>query len=204
MFEKIQCEVDGLSNWYKIENDGAFVDIIKGWIESDKETYLRHIKKYDVVVQAGGYCGIFPRLFSQIFDIVYTFEPDPMNFFCLVNNCQSENVIKFQAALGQKHEMISVVRQHQNNRGMNKVTTTPYSKIPTFCIDDLRLSACDFIQLDTEGYEYNILLGGINTIESFRPTISVEDTNENIKVFLDQYDYKEVDKTHRDTIYAVG
>lgn len=202
MFGKIQYEVDGLSNWIKIENDGAFTDIIDGWIKSDKETYLRHIKKYDTVVQAGGYCGIFPRLFSQIFGLVYTFEPDPVNFFCLANNCHSQNVVKFQAALGNRHEMISVIRRHENNRGMNVVQPSRDSWIPTFCIDDLKLKNCDFIQLDTEGYEYNILLGGINTIETFKPVISVEDTTENIITFLDQYGYKEIDKTHRDTIYA--
>lgn len=203
MIENIEYEVDGVKDWYKIKDDGAFTDIIDGWKNSDKEAYLRHTKKFNVVVQAGGYCGIFPRLLSQLFSVVYTFEPDPMNFHCLVMNCPIDNVIKIQGALGDKHEMVSIIRNHERNRGMNTVRSTKGSMVPTFRIDDMMLPECDLIQLDTEGYEYKILLGAMNTIETFKPTIIVEDTNSSIEDFLFQYDYRKCDVSHRDTVYAI-
>lgn len=203
MIERIEYEVDGIKDWYKIKDDGAFTDIIDGWKNSNKEIYLKHTKKFDVVVQAGGYCGIFPRLLSQLFNVVYTFEPDPMNFHCLTINCPVDNVIKIQGALGENHEMVSVVRNHERNRGMNTVISIRGSMVPTFRIDDLILPECDLIQLDTEGYEYKILLGAMTTIETFKPAIIVEDTNSSIENFLFQYDYRKCGVSDRDTVYAI-
>ena len=126
-----------------------------------------------------------------------------MNFHCLVMNCPIDNVIKIQGALGDKHEMVSIIRNHERNRGMNTVRSTKGSMVPTFRIDDMMLPECDLIQLDTEGYEYKILLGAMNTIETFKPTIIVEDTNSSIEDFLFQYDYRKCDVSHRDTVYAI-
>ena len=75
--------------------------------------------------------------------------------------------------------------------------------VPTCRINDMMLPECDLIQLDTEGYEYKILLGAMNTIETFKPTIIVEDTNSSIEDFLFQYDYRKCDVSHRDTVYAI-
>lgn len=47
-------------------------------------------------------------------------------------------------------------------------------KIPTIRIDDLDLKACDLIMLDTEGYEFNILLGAMKTILMYKPTLCIE------------------------------
>ena len=41
-------------------------------------------------------------------------------------------------------------------------------------IDDLNLPYCDLIQLDVEGYEYNAILGGIETIKTNRPILCIE------------------------------
>ena len=45
-----------------------------------------YLKGKKVVVQAGGNCGMQVVKFAEFFDTVYTFEPDPVNFHCLVNN----------------------------------------------------------------------------------------------------------------------
>lgn len=186
--------------WYKITEDNAFEDILEGYGQYEK-VYNDHLKDFNVAVQAGGYCGVFPRLLGEIFSSVYTFEPDSLNFFCLVLNCQDDNIIKANAALGDEYGLVDVVRQHKNNRGMNYVKRTANAKIPTYRIDDLDLQACDLIQLDTEGYEHKILIGAKNTIERFKPLISVEDTNAQIGEFLESFGYKKVAEVFRDTVY---
>lgn len=200
--ELIEKEVDGVKNWFKIRGDDAFVDIIDGWKLHGKKAYLDPVKDFDVVVQAGGYCGIFPRLLSQRFKMVYTFEPDPLNFYCLVKNNPLDNVIKIQGALGDKHKPVSVIRRVESNRGMHQVEERPRSCIPQFRIDDLNLAACDFIQLDTEGFEYRILLGGFETIRNHKPLISVEDTTTDIENLLFPLGYRKLANAYRDTIYG--
>lgn len=39
----------------------------------------------------------------------------------------------------------------------------------------MNLQTCDLIQLDLEGYEFNALLGGIETIKRCKPVIVIED-----------------------------
>lgn len=188
--------------WYRILDDSAFIDVMDGFLDKGEEIYLQHTKNRNVCVQAGGYCGIFARFLSEHFQTVYTFEPDPLNFFCLTQNCQIDNVIKCQGALGNKTNLVSVARPIPTNKGMHYVYNANDSTIPTYKIDDLGLHTCDLMILDTEGYEMNILLGAEKTIDTFRPTISVEDSNKYIEEFLASFDYKKVDEVYRDTIYA--
>ena len=75
---------------------------------------------------------------------------------------------------------------------------------PEFTIDQLNLPACDFIQLDVEGYEINVLHGAAKTIEKYKPGISCENGNGvGIPQFLAQYGYKPITTVGADTIYIV-
>lgn len=197
----VQETLEDESHWVKRTNDEAFVGVCQGWRDG-KEKYLQHVKKFDTVIQAGGYVGVYPMMLAKVFKTVYTFEPDFLNFYCLVNNADRENIIKFQAALSDTHDLIDVVRPCDTNPGMNFVKSDGI--IPTLRIDDLNLNSCDLIQLDVEGYEHKILSGGLRTIAHFRPVIIVEDCNEKILQLLHGYDYEVVNKVHRDTILVAN
>jgi len=124
-----------------------------------------------VVVQAGGNCGYYPKQYAKLFDQVYTFEPDWLNFYCLNLNVPEHNVVKIQGCVGHQHQTVGL-KIKEINRGKNFVAGS--GTYPVFCIDDLALSVCDLIQLDIEGYEYYALLGAKTTIEQHRPLIAVE------------------------------
>jgi hypothetical protein len=76
--------------------------------------------------------------------------------------------------------------------------------IPTLMIDDLALRDVRYIQLDTEGSEFDILDGATDTISAWKPLISVEDTNHNIVEFLSNFGYKELATVYRDTFYVAS
>lgn len=136
------------------------------------ERVVKHCIGRDVVVQAGGNCGIWPRDLSVLFRLVYTFEPDPMNFRCLCANAPAENVIKFNAALGDAHEAVGMMFR-PDNVGAHRVAGA--GSIPTLRIDDLALPVCDLIYLDIEGYELKAIKGARETIARCRPVVVVED-----------------------------
>lgn len=124
-----------------------------------------------IAVQAGGNCGVWPRELAKHFGYVYTFEPDADNFYCLCHNATAPNIFKFQAALGSEHKTISMnlsknIGAHHMNEGAGSY--------PVLRIDDLNLPACDFIELDIEGYEYFALKGAEETIKKYRPVIQIE------------------------------
>lgn len=192
--------VDGISNWVWREGEnGAWDGPHQEWINSHKDGYLKYCKKFDVVIQAGGNQGLYPRLFSQYFKTVYTFEPDSYNFHCLVNNCQQDNIVKIQAALGPESKLISI----SGDPGMTNSGTISVIQdkgiIPQVTIDSFNFDTVDLIQLDLEGYEAEALKGAIKTIEKFRPIVACERNDGNILI---DRGYNHVMSVGADQIYV--
>jgi FkbM family methyltransferase len=136
------------------------------------EEVSAHIPERKVLVQAGGNCGFYIQKYAKLFDLVYTFEPDPLNFYCLNLNVTSPNVFKYQACLGDQHQRVSIGRW-MGDVGSIHVTGTD-GVVPTMLIDDLNLERCDLIHLDIEGFELHALKGAVNTIQKCRPIIALE------------------------------
>lgn len=162
--------------WPKNDGQGKLEELGSCWYGLSThghipESVSSYVPKKNIVVQAGGNCGYYVKKYAEIFDIVYTFEPDPLNFYCLTLNANTPNVIKFQAALGCNREGISlgnfmpdVGATHVAGKGV----------IPTMRVDDLALLDCDLIHLDIEGYELHALKGAEETIKKFHPVIALE------------------------------
>ena len=72
-----------------------------------------------VVVQAGGNAGMYVKMYEDIFDTVYTFEPDPINFYCLTKNT-STKTIKFQSCLGNNLNLPVVDLIHLDIEGFER------------------------------------------------------------------------------------
>jgi FkbM family methyltransferase len=156
------------------------------------------VDKKDVIIQAGGNAGYYVMQYAKIFNHVYTFEPDPINFFCLNMNVRSENVYKFQGCLGQINECVNLFNTNETlGHGGSHVNGKGHT--PTFTIDNLNLETCDLIHLDIEGYEKFALLGGINTIKRCKPVIVVE----NYGPWLQRYNtnIEEIEKILSDEMY---
>jgi len=133
----------------------------------------------EVAVQAGGNCGVYAKQYSEKFQTVYTFEPDHLNFHCLINNLSTNtNVYKIQAFLGKGDELTAGITnpadmQSEPNSGMFEITDMA-GTIPVLSIDGLGLRSCDLIHLDIEGNEPNALVGAEQTVKRFRPLICLE------------------------------
>ena len=137
---------------------------------------LPHVKEKNIMIQAGGNCGFMLSNFVEHFNTIYTFEPDPINFYCLNQNVTSQNVIKMQCCLG--NDPTPVATQHlirpdrPNDIGGVHISGTGFT--PSIVIDNLSLPGCDLIQLDVEGYELNALLGAEKTIKKYSPVLCIE------------------------------
>ena len=199
--------IDGVGPWVWATKDIVAWEAPKhDWEKSHRDfiTKLVPESERNVVVQAGGNMGMYPRLLSDMFKAVYTFEPDSLNFHCLVANCQRENIIKINAALGFDHQLVTVQNSWadwEQNYGVRSVTPMNTSIIPTFSIDDLGLTECNLIMLDVEGYELNVLKGAINTLEKFRPVVFAEYGDSCIP-YMESFGYIELCKSMNDTIFV--
>ena len=147
----------------------------------DADQAIALCNAHDIAVQAGGNCGMWPRYLAKRFSTVYTFEPDITNFRCLNLNVPDDNVIRLQAALGDKPRGVSLIHT-PDNIGAHRVGSK--GMIPVMRIDDMRLPGCDLIQLDIEGYEVHALRGAVHTIDNFKPVIMLEDKGHHQKYGL--------------------
>ena len=183
---------------------GGLNIIVDDWSNSHKEKYFKYLKKSTVCIQAGGNCGLYPYLLAQVFGVVYTFEPHPLYFHCLVNNNQKNNVIKMNAGLSFSHAMISLKKPHENSISIGEDVSflVDGNATPAFMIDDLPVKDCDLICLDMEGGELDALIGGTNIIETFHPVITCENGGEKVIDFLKNFGYKIVDQSRMDVIYV--
>lgn len=158
-------------------------NFIKRDFEDNYNSYIiDNVKDRSSVISAGAWQGMYPFLLSNMFDEVWAFEPDPINFHCLVKNCQRTNIYKFQAALGSKSGMSTLEMVHKS--GMSRLEHEgswneegmPITKVnvPVMTIDSLNIQECGLIMSDTEGSGYELLKGAEETIKRCKPQIMIE------------------------------
>jgi FkbM family methyltransferase len=170
-----------------------------------------YTKQQRVVVQAGGNAGMYVKKYEDIFDTVYTFEPDPINFYCLTKNT-SNRTIKFQGCLGNETNFVNLsydeTHHKKPNSGGYRVKGTGI--IPTLILDNFNLSIVDLIHLDIEGFEKFALLGAIETIKRCKPVIALElnglaekynHTNDDVKQLVIELGYTETGIVDDDIIF---
>lgn len=158
-----------------------------------REAVLAHTLQRRVIIQAGGCLGMYPRLWSDSFEHVYTFEPDPVNFYCLVANCPSDRIIKMQAALSDTCRFGAFLPGPDFNAGLGKMECEP-GPVPMLALDALEFPHVDAIQLDCEGHETKITAGALKTLRQHRPVVAIEKPNTAARDILSELGYAEVER----------
>jgi len=167
-------------------------------------------KKTDIVIQAGGNAGVYPKQYSKLFKTVITVEPDYRNFFCLTYNITDLNVFKIQACLGNSSILLNLdynTKYKESNRGAMNIAGSGI--IPQITIDSLNIIP-DLIHLDIEGYEGPALEGAKETLKRCSPIVVLETNGSGdryewpksrIDSLLQSYGYKIIESWEHDTVY---
>ena len=200
--------LDGVSEWvWPVEDTGLWAGPANEWAPI-KEIVKQNCKTMHTVVQAGGACGMYPKLYAKMFTRVLTFEPDPYNFYCLAQNCTESTILKFNAVLGNRHRNITFYQPDVTNRGTGtcaKHATDTHDdtsgNVPMLRIDDFVYEKLDLIHLDVEGSEMYVLYGARNSIRIHHPLIILETVNGGIIDLLTEEGYKEIGQAGPDKIF---
>lgn len=157
-----------------------------------------NIKKNDVVVDIGANIGAFSVLASKkAFDgKIYAYEPDKENYDMLKkNNALNDlhNVFVSNAAVTEKKGHIDFFTSKLNNGGHSIYSTDSKkaTKVKSTTLSDIfkinNLKRINYLKIDAEGAEYNILL---NT-----PAKIIRKVD---KIVLEYHDYLNHDHDYKD------
>lgn len=163
----------GSNEWFypPCGQDWTWGALVGDW-EPLKAAIEQHAPEKRVIITAGAHCGLYAYGYAGGFRTVYAFEPDPVHFYCLVNNVQFHNVIKIQAGLGETPSFGSMVGASVSATVSEDVNAGPF--IPVLPLDGFNFPVVDVIQLDIEGYELRALKGAIQTITAHHPLLILE------------------------------
>lgn len=135
--------------------------------------HVELIKKNATVVDGGANIGVFSIFAAQKHPdaTIYAFEPTPSTFKKLqANTAKYPNIKCFNYALGAENGEVSIV-DLGNFDGRNYIGAGGIP-VEMKTIDSLNIPM-DFLKMDTEGYEADILKGAAETIKKYRPVIAM-------------------------------
>lgn len=135
---------------------------------------------HGVIIDVGAFIGDHTIFYSnRVGDKgkVYAFEPSKEAFECLEHNlCNKSNTHIFNMALGKTKGYVSI-NKVEDNAGMNFISGSEKGVI-LGTLDDFvennNINQIDFIKIDVEGYELNVLKGAEKSIAKFKPTLLIE------------------------------
>jgi FkbM family methyltransferase len=167
-----------------IEDAGISTELfVKGWHELASTQILKSIlTKNECVVDIGANIGYYTLLEAEIVKdgIVYAIEPDPINFSILNQNIRMnglENVKTFNVAISNEKGFARFYIYRRRNLCSLIKYDNPIGEIvvETCALDEfLKDKKVNFIRMDVEGAEYEILNGAHETLK-----------RKNLKLFIE-------------------
>lgn len=151
------------------------------WLE--QALFAQIVRPGAIVVEAGANIGAHTIHLSQLAGAdgaVFAFEPQRLVFQALCANValnQCANVHAFQEALGDEDGTAMIPDldpARANNFGGVSIGIEDGAMVSLRTLDSHALPDCDFLKVDVEGMEKEVLLGSAQTIAAHRPIVYVE------------------------------
>ena len=183
--------VKKIKGWYFPSSDTHF----EQWLErgkgeyqqkqrSDILSYIKTTGRTDTCIDVGAHVGLWTKELSQVFKRVFAFEPMPHHRECFEKNVKKYNVKLFPFALGDFTGRVDfkidkentgnchIVEKNDKTKGQFKQKTLDEYKLDLLCHGTKK--RLDYIKIDAEGHEKEVLVGAVETLEKHKPFVSVE------------------------------
>lgn len=159
---------------------------------SEYNLAMSKVKNKRVAIDVGANLGIMSYRMVKDFEYVHAFEP--LFYEYLSKNVTAENFKVYPYAVGNEEKIetmrVGIYRSGGSNIVKTKTKDQTYKDVNIVTIDSFNIKNVDFMKIDVEDYELYALLGSLNTIKEFKPTILIElqETNPNYKEILDLFE----------------
>ena len=172
--------------------------------------YMEEKRNIEYIVDVGGHVGLWSRPMIQRANTKYiwAFEPNSSVRECYVMNMSRFDYYTiYPIALGDKNTKgyLNVEKDNSGNTNIDPIKSGD-TEIKT--LDSFNLKQIDYMKVDAEGYEYNIVQGAKETIERCKPFVHLEmktkrmrHTNKDYTKLLNTMNYKEVFRIGAEVLY---
>ena len=170
--------------WWFADQDTHFAHMINKNIKNGgpavyqepvRTKSLQFVKDFGVAVDIGANVGLWSRDLVRKFAHVIAIEPVVDFQECMRRNVPMENIEIWPIALGTEDTSIDMIIT-EGNTGHSHIDkdTIGTGKVEMKRLDSLNFDRIDYMKIDCEGYEMQILKGGEHTIRTHQPVIVVE------------------------------
>lgn len=171
--------------------------------DEEFEAWVYYINKGSTVLDIGANFGAHTFHFSNVAGKVIAFEPQ-LELYRMLNGSLAlqhrSNVFAMNVAVGETGGTGGTINcpsmnfMLPNNFGGVSLLEEWSGRVSLMAIDSIGLDSCDFIKIDVEGMELQVLKGAESTIMRNRPIISVEADREDkafeLYTWLIEHKYK--------------
>ncbi len=206
-----------------VRRAGVFKNGINTWLESVAEKYLGRTgyvpREGDIVIDVGAGIGEFSLWCAAAGARVVAFEPDPLAFVCLERNTASLGTVQlYPYALWKERANLrlhgspdtsesSLIEDGRPNARNANVEAWPLDRLQFMT----RLAVIDFMKIDGEGVEPEILFGAMRTLRRTR-VIAVDvgatarrpNLRGRVESVLSDMDFRPIPNDRTDTILALN
>jgi FkbM family methyltransferase len=168
-----------LQGWYLPDTD---TDFDRWMLDGDyqklqRDTIIKFVKQEKKIlsnaIDVGAHVGFWLKDMCSEFKHVYAFEPVDEVRECLFKNVKAENYHCYTYGLGSKDE-IKKIHYNPEETGNSYISKDGNKEIMIRRLDNLDLPHIDYIKIDAEGYEIEVVKGGLKLVEKYKPLIHVE------------------------------
>lgn len=178
----------------KISNELKNNTVWEPWMHAIFEQF---ITKESIVVEGGCHIGTHTVKLAKLCKTVFAFEPMPASYALLQQNIllnHLDNVVLSTHGLSNQAGTAHYTWSLKDNIGGSGLSNNPMGQpdwaanpginalpggapisVHLITVDSLHLEKVDFIKLDVEGYEQNVIEGARETIRRCKPVITLED-----------------------------
>ncbi len=208
------------------ESDHHFIEYFKQfehYQEAQRNRAIAHVDNWNFAIDIGANIGLWSKELSGFFDKLVCFEPNPICLDYLKKNINLKNSQIYSCALGLNNEKRDLFIHPSNsgassfiNRikiGYKEKSQETYSEFPKETkkvnveikkLDSFNFTNIDFIKIDVQGFELEVLKGAVQTLDLNNPVLCIEedDPKNSLTIpFLKNLNYNIIDIINKEHIF---
>ena len=151
--------------------------------KEQRQTSLSFLESKRTAIDIGANVGLWAKDFCEIFHEVILFEPYKLNIECLKKNLENyQNFQIFDCALSNKNSL-GELYIHEKDLGANSLVPsngiTKTENIQLKKLDDFEFQNIDYIKIDVQFHELEVIEGSIDTLKNNNPVLCIESARRN-------------------------